>query len=163
MSGGLPERTGPLRIGDAERDEAVGALGEHFVAGRLTQEEFEERSDQATRARYADELSPLFADLPDPVTSRRDLPTWQPGPRPELRRSWPVPPPHFVLAPVLLVGLVAAAVLLAAPGILWLLLWLVLFSRPYHQRRHHPWHHRQRVERGLRGLPGPGRTQPSGH
>ena len=29
----------------------------------LTQDEFEERSDQATRARYTDDLSPLFADL----------------------------------------------------------------------------------------------------
>src|SRR3954451_20469237 len=44
-----------VRIGDAERDQAVSLLSDHFVAGRLTQAEFEERSEQATRSRYNDE------------------------------------------------------------------------------------------------------------
>jgi hypothetical protein len=106
----------------------------------LTQDEFEQRSNQATQARYADELSPLFADLPEPATAQRGPQGWQPGLRPQGVR--PVPPPFFLLAPLLLVGLVVAAVLLSAPGILWLLFFLFLFARPHHHnrgRRH--WHH----------------------
>ena len=52
------------RIGDAEREAAVTSLGEHYAAGRLTKEEFDERSDQAWAARTAAGLWPLFADLP---------------------------------------------------------------------------------------------------
>lgn len=53
-----------LRIGDAEREAAVAALGEHYAAGRLTKEEFDERSDRAYAARTRSALWPLFADLP---------------------------------------------------------------------------------------------------
>lgn len=139
MSQLLPARTGPLRIGDAERDQAVAVLSEHFVAGRLTQDEFEERSDQATRARYTDDLSPLFADLPDPAASQPGPRTWSPGFRPGPQGLRPGPPPFLWLAAVLMVGVVVATVSLAAPGILWLLFWIALFSGPYNQRRrHHP-------------------------
>jgi len=53
-----------LRIGDTERDAATAALGEHFASGRLTREEFDERLEQAWAAKTAEELDPLFADLP---------------------------------------------------------------------------------------------------
>src|SRR6266511_2215675 len=78
MSPYLPERSGPVRIGDAERDQAVAMLSEHFVAGRLTQDEFEERSEHATRARYADDLAPLFDDLPDPGELQLVQGPWSP-------------------------------------------------------------------------------------
>lgn len=58
--------TTQLRIGDAERDSAVERLGEHFAAGRLSKDEFEERSAKVTAARYDDDIRPLFADLPGP-------------------------------------------------------------------------------------------------
>jgi hypothetical protein len=60
--------TGPyeLRIGDAEREAAVSALGEHYAAGRLNKEEYDERADRALAARTQMELFPLFADLPRP-------------------------------------------------------------------------------------------------
>jgi hypothetical protein len=131
MSQHLPDRTGPIRIGDAERDQAVAVLSDHFVAGRLTQEEFEERSDQATRARYDEDLSPLFADLPDPAASQPVPQTWSPALRPG-------PPPFLWLIPVLMVGLVVGTVSLAAPWILWVLFWIAMFSRPYHRRWHNP-------------------------
>lgn len=118
---------GSLRIGDAERDQAVSSLSEHFVAGRLTQEEFEERSDRATRARYADEVELLFADLPE-LTQQR------PGSR---RPRVGPPPPLMMLLPVLTVGLVVSAVVLTAPWILWMLFWVALFSGA---RRHKHWH-----------------------
>ena len=34
-----------LRIGDDDREAAVTALGEHYAAGRLTKEEYDERAD----------------------------------------------------------------------------------------------------------------------
>lgn len=53
-----------VRIGDAEREEAVNRLGEHYAAGRLTEEEHAERSQQAYEARTKADLDALFADLP---------------------------------------------------------------------------------------------------
>jgi hypothetical protein len=55
---------GDLRVSDADRDQALAELSEHYQAGRLTLEEFEERSGQALRAKTARELTSLFADLP---------------------------------------------------------------------------------------------------
>ena len=57
-------RPDELRIGDRERDAAVTALGEHYVAGRLTKDEYDERSAVAWRARTNSDLAPLFVDLP---------------------------------------------------------------------------------------------------
>jgi hypothetical protein len=148
-------RNGFIRIGDAERDQAVSLLGDHFVAGRLTQEEFEERSGLATRARYADDLTPLFDDLPngqdDPRTWSPGSAPWSPawshgrsrGPRsgPPRFRQGP-PPPFFFLAPLLMLGLVAAVVM-TAPWLLWILFWVALFGGKWqHQHRyHHPRNH----------------------
>jgi len=55
---------GDLRVSDADRDRALAELSEHYQAGRLTLEEFDERSGQALQARTARELSALFTDLP---------------------------------------------------------------------------------------------------
>ncbi|HYY09645.1 MAG TPA: DUF1707 domain-containing protein [Kineosporiaceae bacterium] len=54
------------RIGAAERDDTVAALRAHLESGRLTPEEYEDRSVAAGRARTWGEVAPLFADLPDP-------------------------------------------------------------------------------------------------
>jgi hypothetical protein len=67
---------GDLRVSDAERDRAVAELSGHFQAGRLTQEEFEDRSGRALQARTGSELSGLFTDLPQgtapaPVSAQR--------------------------------------------------------------------------------------------
>ncbi len=118
----------PVRIGDSERDRAVELLGEHFVAGRLTQDEFEERSETATRARYADELEPLFEDLPlsgELQVARARHP-----------QQFAMPSPLFLVLPFLMVGLVVTAVTLAAPWLLWGVFWVVIFSG-MHRRRHH--------------------------
>ncbi|HLR86197.1 MAG TPA: DUF1707 domain-containing protein [Nocardioidaceae bacterium] len=53
-----------LRIGDTERDAAVTALGEHFAAGRIDKDEYDERTSVAWGAKTAADLEPLFADLP---------------------------------------------------------------------------------------------------
>ena len=53
-----------LRASDADRDLAIAELSEHFETGRLSQDEFDERSARALRARTGQELTELFADLP---------------------------------------------------------------------------------------------------
>lgn len=57
-------KRGAIRVADAERDQAVAELSEHYQAGRLTLEEFDDRSSQALRARTGSDLGALFTDLP---------------------------------------------------------------------------------------------------
>jgi hypothetical protein len=77
--------SGHLRISDAERDRAISDLSEHFQAGRLNLEEFQERSDQVLRAKTYADLAVLFHDLPRirrPVVPAADR---RPAPRPSSR------------------------------------------------------------------------------
>lgn len=114
------------RIGDAERDAAIQALGEHFAAGRITQQEFDERADTAMRARTDAELRPLFADLPrlqgpPPVTDTRPpLTTWE--------RMWQSVP-VFPLLPVVIL-----LVVLTKAWWLFFVFWLVVACRPRRRR-----------------------------
>jgi hypothetical protein len=55
-----------LRIGTAEREEAMRVLGEHFAEGRLTTDEYESRVSDALGAETRAHLRPLFEDLPAP-------------------------------------------------------------------------------------------------
>jgi hypothetical protein len=55
---------GDIRVSDAERDQALAELSEHFQTGRLTQDEFDQRSGQALQAKTGNELAALFGDLP---------------------------------------------------------------------------------------------------
>jgi hypothetical protein len=55
---------GDIRVSDAERDQAIAELSEHFQSGRLTQDEFDDRSGHALAARTGADLSGLFTDLP---------------------------------------------------------------------------------------------------
>jgi hypothetical protein len=57
---------GTLRVGDADRDEAARALGEHFASGRLDRAEYDERLELAFAARTGNDLVALFRDLPQP-------------------------------------------------------------------------------------------------
>lgn len=127
--------SGTVRIGDAERDQAISSLGDHFAAGRLTREEFDERSDTAMRARIGADLEPLFVDLPQPAVAfaHRSGPGRQPGP---FRRGVnPMLLPLFWLLPMLLVGAVVGAMVLSSPWILWVFLWVFMFSG-FWGRRH---------------------------
>ena len=53
------------RISDDDREQAVVALREHLLAGRLTLEEFSERVEATLRARVGTELARVKEDLPD--------------------------------------------------------------------------------------------------
>lgn len=55
-----------MRIGDTERTTALDALTEHLTAGRITLDEYGERSARVTVAKTVDELVELFDDLPAP-------------------------------------------------------------------------------------------------
>ncbi|WP_436492181.1 DUF1707 SHOCT-like domain-containing protein [Actinokineospora sp. HUAS TT18] len=68
---------GLIRVGDEERDEAVGLLGQHAQAGRLAAVDLEARTGWARAAATRAELEALFTDLPlprpsfDPVVKSR--------------------------------------------------------------------------------------------
>ncbi|MGH3859824.1 DUF1707 SHOCT-like domain-containing protein [Actinokineospora sp.] len=70
-----------MRIGDAEREDGLRALGEHMAAGRLSVDEYGDRSAKVATARTRGELLSLFTDLPDP------------------RPRFHAPPPAFAAAP----------------------------------------------------------------
>jgi DUF1707 SHOCT-like domain len=53
----------PLRASDHDRDVALGVLGEAYADGRLTKEEYDERSDLAAGARTLGDLPALIRDL----------------------------------------------------------------------------------------------------
>ncbi|MEV4099722.1 DUF1707 domain-containing protein [Nonomuraea sp. NPDC049649] len=53
-----------IRIGDAEREQTMTDLREHFAQGRLTREELDERLDQTLTARTGRDLARITADLP---------------------------------------------------------------------------------------------------
>lgn len=59
----------PIRLADTDRAEAADVLLAHFEDGRLDALEHEERTSAAWSARFADDLAPLFADLPAPHPS----------------------------------------------------------------------------------------------
>src|SRR5207302_8368125 len=52
------------RASDEEREGAAQQLRDHFAAGRLTQEELDERVQAAYKARTDRELSDVLADMP---------------------------------------------------------------------------------------------------
>lgn len=52
------------RASDADRERTAAALGEHYAAGRLTFEEFQQRLDQAYTVKTLGQLDDLMVDLP---------------------------------------------------------------------------------------------------
>jgi hypothetical protein len=99
-TGGVPRRE--IRVSDAERDQAVAELSEHFQSGRLTQEEFEDRSGRALQARTVSDLAGLFNDLPHNVV---------PAPTPAMPAMGPRM--RLPLVPIIVLGVILA--ILAGP------------------------------------------------
>jgi hypothetical protein len=99
-----------LRLSDADRDEAIARLSEHYAVGRLDKDEFDERSDAVWTAKTGADLAPVFADLaPAGRTHRGQALAHAPW-----GRRGPFPRP-FV--PVLLV-LIALTILTHVPFVL---------------------------------------------
>lgn len=120
-----------MRIGDAEREAAVSALGEHYAAGRLTKDEYDERAEQAWSARTASALRPLFADLPGPH-SGTPAARAATGPATSRGTTRTRQPFRLPFLPVLLV-VIGLAMLLEAPWMIFVVLGLLWLSR---SRRH---------------------------
>ncbi len=141
MSGVAP---GSMRVSDLDRIEVTNLLCRHYADGRLTEDEFHERTGKAAAAKTRDDLSPLVVDLP-PL----DVPP-PPGP-PQLSGPAPLPRPfqhhHSILRVVFLVFLAmwvlgaTQAMLgmrfLFVPWPLIIVAFIVLRATRHH--RHH-WH-----------------------
>jgi len=54
-----------LRVSDQQREQAAQAIRDHYAAGRLTEDELNERLQAALQARTEPELRALLADLPN--------------------------------------------------------------------------------------------------
>ncbi|WP_031470052.1 DUF1707 domain-containing protein [Sciscionella sediminilitoris] len=90
------------RIGTREREESISVLGEHFEAGRITAEEYGQRTATAGAAVVRGDLTALFEDLPEPRPSflRPPLPQAPPpGAVPLAGPYAPPPMPQYQLSP----------------------------------------------------------------
>lgn len=82
-----PAVGGDLRASDADRNQVLDLLSAAYAEGRLTRDEHDERTGQATRARTFDDLIPLTRDLV-PINSPLPQQRHQPTPAsPAVRRS----------------------------------------------------------------------------
>ena len=70
----LMARDTPIRASDADRDTALRLLRDHWLAGRLTLAEYEERCEEATCARFVDDLRRAIRELPYPLPERPPAP-----------------------------------------------------------------------------------------
>lgn len=125
-----------IRIGDAERQSALTALGEHMTAGRLDIDEYGDRTAQVAAAKTRADLQALFADLPAPHPGFGVVPPPEP---PQAQRQ-PVPmaqsslPLRARLAAVSVPAAVMIAVVLlvvahTGPYVFLLPLLVVIFGR----------------------------------
>jgi hypothetical protein len=128
-----------LRASDADRDRVVDQLSAHFQAGRLTSDEFGQRSSQALQARTLGDLDALLTDLPAVPAGGPALAAPRPAGPASVRR----PDFGFAAAAGLLgVLAVVAVVALLSTGhgaggwgfiVPVLILWRVLSRRHHHR------------------------------
>jgi hypothetical protein len=85
MSDYTDPTTASQRLSNADRDEAVSALARALADGRITADEFTERSATAKSAVTRGDLAPIFADLPDPAASSIPASSTAPAPDPDLQ------------------------------------------------------------------------------
>jgi hypothetical protein len=111
-----------VRIGDAEREEAFTALGEHMGAGRLAIDEYGDRSAKVAAARTRNDLVVLFADLPAPRPAFGSPTGVQPrtGPAVPVQRTGWRGVPRELTGPIIGVTWVSAIFIGPALGLNWL-------------------------------------------
>lgn len=137
----MAARRAILRASDADREQVAERLRQATAEGRLVPEELEERLETVFAARTYGELDALVADLPGDSVRHRERPPsnwvgwagWA-GPNQWLR---PIPIlALFILAPVILSLMLAAAVIVATVFSAWGLL-LIVGWLAFGQARHH--------------------------
>ena len=121
-------RRATLRASDADREQTAERLRKATAEGRLLAEELEERLEATFGARTYGELDAVVADLPGVTAPRRQRP------RPPV-----LDPVHvialFILAPVVLSLMLAAAVIVATAFSAWgalLIVGWIAFGRGRH-------------------------------
>ena len=72
----------PIRASDKERDSVVDVLRDAYTDGRITLEEFEERTSDAYASKTWTDLRVLTSDLPVEPVLGADLPQRPPPPQP---------------------------------------------------------------------------------
>ncbi len=113
-----------IRIGDAERNAVAECLREHYAAGRLDMEEFQERLDAAFAAKTEQDLAKLTADLPHSSPYATPWPGQQAGQRGPVQ-SYPLSgsqqaPPRASSPMAALAAAAISLFILATVVILWL-------------------------------------------
>src|SRR3989442_7287969 len=84
----------PIRASDRERESVVDVLRDAYTDGRLTLEEFEERTSAAYASKTWADLRELTGDLPVEPVLGADLPQRQPLPVPAAQMVPSVPRPR---------------------------------------------------------------------
>lgn len=64
-----------IRASDADRDTALGLLRDHWLAGRLTLDEYEERCAEAAAGRFLTDLERALRELPYPLPEHAAAPS----------------------------------------------------------------------------------------
>jgi Domain of unknown function (DUF1707) len=129
-----------MRVSDAERAEVTDRLSHHYSDGRLDEAEFNERVDQAMKAKTRADFAGLFAS--GKPTGGAPKPAMTPPPP-----NWPAHRRlrHPVLTVVLVIILVSVLSHIAVPffffGTPWLLIGLVAFLFLRRHDRHSHYHH----------------------
>jgi DUF1707 SHOCT-like domain len=154
-------RRATLRASDADREQVAEQLRHATAEGRLSPDELEERLEAVFAARTYGELDAVVVDLPGQNVRRREHPPrrvsstsgapWG-GPAFWLR---PVPIlAMFILAPVVLSLMLAAAVIVATVFSAWGLLLVVGWFAFGHSRRHYGAQYRRSLRAAARVHPG---------
>jgi Domain of unknown function (DUF1707) len=129
-----------IRASDADREHTVGILRDGYVVGRLTLDEFDERTTAAFTSRTWGELRALTQDLPGAGQRAFRPPARQ---EPAAQRSSEQPPPAALsrggpgLRPVLIIALFWLTLTFTAhaAGVLIPLVFLLLVAMPSAGRR----------------------------
>jgi len=126
-----------LRASDSDRDAVVSVLRDAYTAGRLTLEEFEERTSSAYAGKTWGELRELTRDLPEKLELGTDIPKPPLPPVPRLDTSRPLPVQRSQrrarLAPIFVIWVIAglASHSVAVAGVLVLVGLVVLLSSSF--------------------------------
>ena len=118
-----------MKASDADRDAVLSDLSKHFQAGRLTGEEFEDRTGRALAARTWGELGDLLQDLPASPAGPRVPVTATTGALPQRPHGRTALAPIAVLAGIGIAVAVSVGTSHHRWGILWLLLPVLLIAR----------------------------------
>jgi hypothetical protein len=146
-------RRATLRASDADREQVAERLRHATAEGRLNPDELEERLEGVFAARTYGELDALVVDLPGETVRRRERQHSGWAGASLLLRPAPILA-LFILAPVVLSLMLAAAVIIATVFSAWGLLLIVGWLAFGHTRRHYGTHYRRSLHAATHWQPG---------